>query len=287
MNLLSGLINILRRKLKLSFFSIFDIIVLGDKMISDSIVSQIKEVVKECGKTILNADRKNMKIEEKEGIANIVTNYDVQVQNILKEKLLLILPEAKFMGEENEEIQEETDDLTFVVDPIDGTNNFARDLGLSAISVGLLQNKKPILGICYNPYRDELFEAQKGKGSYLNGKKIHVSDLLLKDGLVACGNASYYVELKDKSIEIQNKLIKEASCYRRLGCAVIEICSIASGRTEAYFELKLMPWDFTAASIILTEAGGKITTLEGKEINYFKPSSILASNDKEDYLKYI
>lgn len=255
-------------------------------MIKEDVIDKIKDIVKECGLIIINAKRETMKIEKKEGIANIVTSYDILVQNTLKEKLLTVLPEAKFMGEENGETIEETDELVFVVDPIDGTNNFARNLSLSAISVGLLHNKKPILGICFNPYTDEMFVGIKDKGAYLNEERISVSDLFLKDGIVLCGNAPYYEELKEKTIEVQNNFIKESSCYRRLGSAVIELCSIAAGRAEVYFELKLMPWDFTAASIIVTEAGGIVTNIEGKEINYFKPSSILASNKKEDYLKY-
>lgn len=137
------------------------------------------------------------------------------------------------------------------------------------------------------PYSNELYEAKKGYGAFLNGKKIHVSNKTLKEGIVLCGCAPYYNNLREKSIELQNKFATIASDYRRFGSAVIEICSIASGKAELYFELKLMPWDYAAASLILQEAGGTIKTIDGNDIQYFDSTSILASNGIEDYYKYI
>ena len=165
--------------------------------------------------------------------------------------------------------------------------NFSRDMKTSAISVALLKNNEPIIGVCYNPYSNEMYSSIKGNGAYLNDKPIRVSNKTLKEGIVLCGSAPYYSDLKEKSVDIQNKFFRVANDYRRFGAAVLDICYIASGKAEVFFELKLMPWDFAAASLILKEAGGKITTIEGNNINYLKPTSILASNDKEDYLEYI
>lgn len=258
-------------------------------MNNNELLKQIKKIVSECGKIIIDADKDSLEIELKEGNNNIVTKYDKLVQNILKEKLTNLIPGSTFIGEENDDNINDfvTDKYVFIVDPIDGTTNFSRDLKMSAISVALLKNDKPIIAVCYNPYLRDMYTAIKECGAFLNDKRIHVSTKKLKDGILLCGCAPYYNELRKKSLDIQNRLSLIASDYRRYGSAVIELCNIASGKAEVYFELKLMPWDYAAASLIIQEAGGKITTINGEKIQYDKPSSIIASNMVEDYIKYI
>lgn len=249
---------------------------------------KMKKIIIDCGELILNAENKDLEITLKDGNNNIVTQYDELIQKQLKSKLLSLLPEANFMGEEgNDSDNVLNKGYTFIIDPIDGTTNFSRNIKMSAISVALLKDTKPILGMCYNPYLKEMYIAQKGKGAFLNGKRIHVSKKYLKNGILLCGCAPYYDNLRSESLAIQKKLSLIASDYRRFGSAVIELCSIASGKAELYFELKLQPWDYAAAGLILEEAGGKITTIEGKQIQYNTSSSIVASNGMEDYFKYI
>lgn len=258
-------------------------------MNNNELLEEIKNIVSECGKIIVDADKDSLEIELKEGNNNIVTKYDKLVQNILKEKLINLIPGSIFIGEENDNYKNDfvADKYTFIVDPIDGTTNFSRQLNMSAISVALLKNDIPIIAVCYNPYVKEMYTAIKGCGAFLNGKRIHVSNKKLKDGILLCGCAPYYNELRKESLDIQNKLSLIASDYRRYGSAVIELCNIASGKAELYFELKLMPWDYAAASLIIQESGGKITTISGEKIQYNNPSSIIASNMVEDYTKYI
>ncbi len=253
----------------------------------DKIYEKIKELIVECGKLLLNVDYDNIDIQNKEGINNLVTGYDFLIQNKLKEELLKLIPDAGFIGEEEDCNNNINNKYVFIVDPIDGTVNFARNIKLSAISIALLKDGFPIFGVCYYPYTNDLYEAIKDNGAFLNGKKISVSNRKLKDGILLCGCAPYFGDLREKSLTIQKKFAMVASDYRRFGSAVIEICSIANGGAELYFELKLMPWDYAAASLILEEAGGKITTMDGKNIQYFEPTSIIASNGVEDYLKYI
>lgn len=258
-------------------------------MNNNEILEKIKEIVSECGSIIVSADNSTLEIESKEGNNNIVTNYDKLIQNILKEKLIKLIPNAMFIGEENDNYINDfvTNEYIFIVDPIDGTTNFSRELNTSAISVALLKDDKPIIAVCYNPYAKEMYTAIKGSGAFLNDKRIHVSNKKLKDGILLAGCAPYYNELRKESLEIQNKLSLIASDYRRYGSAVIELCDIASGKAEVFFELKLMPWDYAAASLIVKEAGGTVTTINGEKIQYNKPSSILASNNIENYIKYI
>ncbi len=251
------------------------------------IIDKIKQAVVEIGSIMINANHDALDIENKSGNNNIVTKYDLLIQEKLKKKILELIPNASFIGEENDFLDNVNSEYKFIVDPIDGTTNFSRDIKMSAISVAILKNEIPVVGICYNPFLNELYEAQKGKGAYLNGQAIHVSNKQLKDGIVLSGSAPYYDELRKESLEVQRKFASIASDYRRFGSAVIEICDIASGKAEVYFELKLMPWDYAAASLILEEAGGIISTINGEKIQYLKPTSIIASNGLEDYLEYL
>ena len=258
-------------------------------MDSRKLLKSIKKVVYECGKIIVSADRDSLDIELKEGNNNVVTNYDKLVQDTLKEKLTKLIPGSVFFGEENNESVSDISTLenVFIVDPIDGTTNFSRGFKTSSISVCLVKNNQPVIGVCYNPYTNEMYSAIKGDGAYLNGKKIHVSTRNLKNGILLSGCSPYYDDLRKKSLEIHSRFSLVASDFRRFGSAVLEICSIASGRAEVYFELKLMPWDYAAASLILEEAGGKISTINGDTLQYNNSTSVFASNGVEDYLKYI
>ena len=254
----------------------------------NELIYKIETIVRNCGTQILQAKNEKMNIEKKEGIGNIVTEYDKKIQKELKEKLLELLPDAKFIGEEDDLDKNVLENgYTFIVDLIDGTTNFSRHFSLSAISVGLLKDAKPYIAVCYNPYLDEMYIAQKNKGAYLNNKSLKVSDKTLSEGIVLSGNAPYYKELREKSIQLLNKFSILATDFRRFGSAVIELCNIACGRAEVYFELKLQPWDYAAGLLIVEEAGGKVTTINGKQMSFNGPNSILATNNKEDYIKYI
>ncbi len=238
----------------------------------------IENAMRFCGDIMLNAERSDSMTEEKSGRANFVTVYDKLVQKTLKEKLHEIMPEAHFVGEE-EDIHESIESgYAFIVDPIDGTTNFIRDYHVSAISVGLLYDGKPKFGAVYNPYLDEMFTAEKGKGAFLNGKPIKVSTNKLENSVVLFGTSPYYPELSRKSFDMAYDYFTKSLDVRRSGSAALDLCSIASGRADLYFELKLSPWDYAAGSLIITEAGGEITDIDGKPIVYDKPCSVLASN---------
>lgn len=244
----------------------------------DSLVEQIADAVRVCGDIILHADRSGSFVSSKEGHGNFVTVYDKKVQDELQKRLFAILPEASFVGEEEDIHADIHKGYAFVVDPIDGTANFVRDFKESVISVGLLKDGMPYIGVIYNPYLDEMFTAQKGCGAYLNHRAIHVSDKPLSEGLVLFGTAPYYKELNDKAFELAYHYFKQALDLRRTGTAALDICLIAAGRAELFFELVLQPWDYAAGAVILTEAGGKIETLEGTGITFDKPCSVLATN---------
>lgn len=252
----------------------------------DDIIYKIESIVRECGHIMLSRYN-DLDIEEKEGIGNLVTKYDKLIQNRLKDELLKLIPTASFFGEEGKEDNKILKNgYTFIVDPIDGTFNFTRDMKLSAISVALLKDSIPYISVCFNPYINEMYLAQKDKGAYLNNKKIVVSDKKLASGLLLFGSSPYNEELHNKSFELLNKVGKHFLDIRRTGSAVIDLCNIASGKAEMYFELTLSPWDYAGGYLIITEAGGIVTDINGNDIKFDKPSSIIATNNKENYLKY-
>ena len=243
-----------------------------------TIVEKISDAVRECGQILRQAKCSEAMIDEKDGHANFVTAYDKKIQEELKEKLLEIIPQAVFVGEEEDIHASIEKGYAFIVDPIDGTTNFMKDYHMSAISVGVTKNGKPEIGVIYNPYLDEMFTAKKGEGAYLNGESIHVSGQPLSNGVVLFGTAPYYEELSKKSFELAYEYFSRALDLRRSGSAAIDLCSIAAGRAELYFELKLCPWDYAAGALIVEEAGGKVTTVEGTPITLDRPCSILATN---------
>lgn len=244
----------------------------------NTIVNQIIETVKECGQYILNVDRNKMEIDSKEGPANFVTEHDKKVQDMLEEKLLKIVPDAVFVGEEESANKVSGSGKYFVVDPIDGTTNFIKDYHMSCISVALIEHEQVQIGVIYNPYLDEVYWAKRGEGAYCGDEKIEVSKQPLSNGIVLFGSSPYNEELHEQSFEMAFRYFKQALDIRRSGSAALDLCAIAAGRAELYFELRLSPWDYAAGSLIVEEAGGIVTTVEGEKISLDRPCSILAKN---------
>lgn len=148
-----------------------------------TILDEIIAAAKECGQVMLQADRSNIGIKDKAGKANFVTTYDCKIQEMLQAKLVQILPEAEFFGEEEDCQIDRNAEYIFVVDPIDGTTNFIKDYHMSCISIGLIRNGKRYLGVVHNPYLDETFYAISGEGAYMNGNAIHVQRMIWQTAL--------------------------------------------------------------------------------------------------------
>ena len=246
---------------------------------NDTLIAQIGALVKECGAILLTADRAKMQIDEKGGSANFVTEYDKKAQDFLFAGLSEILPEAHFIGEEGEQDRSIPDGFCFIVDPIDGTTNFIKDYHMSSISVGLLKDGKAYLGVIYNPYLDELYWAKRGEGAFCNGEPIRVSSRPLSQGIVLFGTAPYNKDtLAEDTFRMMYEYYMKSLDIRRSGSAALDFCAVAAGRAELFFELILSPWDFAAGALIVEEAGGIVTTLDGKPLRYDDKISILARN---------
>lgn len=226
-------------------------------------LEKIIEIVREASRIITSAEDIAEKTTEKSGAADLVTYYDTAVERFLKEKLLALLPEATFLGEETEKSEDPTRGFVFIVDPIDGTTNFVRGLNQSSISVALAKDGEIEYGVVLDPYKNELFSARRGGGAFLNGNPIHVSDRPLDKGIFGMGTAIYNREFEDQTISVVNQLFKRSCDFRRMGSASLDLCYLAAGRYDAFFEFSLAPWDFAAGSLLIREAGGMICTMEG------------------------
>lgn len=234
-------------------------------------------VVRRAGDMIRNAHDIEKDTREKNGAADLVTKYDVAVQAFLQRELLALVPEAGFLGEEGEH---ETLDKpwVFVVDPIDGTTNFVRHMHHSNIAVALVHEGCVAYGVVYNPFTEEMFAARRGGGAFLNGRPIHVSDRDMSHAITLCGSTIYDRRFTDRSFSLMRRLYDLGLDFRRFGSAELDVCYVACGRAEVFFECRLSPWDYAAGSLILTEAGGKITRLDGSPIDPYRGGSVWATN---------
>ncbi|MBE5742353.1 MAG: inositol monophosphatase [Clostridiales bacterium] len=239
----------------------------------------VTPIIKSAGEIMIGAHNVEI-LDVKSGDVNFVTEYDVKVQNFLVENLKKAFPNATFIAEENlSDGNFNTAELCFIIDPIDGTTNFIKDYKLSAISIGCYKNGVGIFGAVLNPYSNELYTAEKGKGAYLNGNKICVSKKDFNESIFAFGSSPYYkAELGEKTFSIAKNLFFSCTDIRRSGSAALDFCHLAVGRIDLFFECRLSPWDYAAGAIILQEAGGKVTDFDGKPLDMEKPSSVYASN---------
>ena len=222
-------------------------------MLSEHLLEEIIGIVHQCGEIMLSATDIDRKMHQKTGKGNFVTEYDSRVQQVLEEKLLALVPGAVFLGEEDQ--MDQTDisrGYAFIVDPIDGTANFTRGYNVSCISVALARDGKPVMGVIYDPYRKETYYGERGKGAYRNGEQIHASQRTLKE--------------------------------RRSGSAALDLCAIASGKAEFYFEMRLCPWDYAAGALLVEEAGGIVSDLEGNPVTYDRKQTVTARGPQVELL---
>ncbi len=235
----------------------------------------LQAIILAAGEKMLRFDRPE--VFQKEGHANFVTQADIGVQAFLMEELHKAAPEAAFFAEEKEN-EALGDGPTFLIDPIDGTTNFIRGRKCSCISVALLHGREPVLAAILNPYANELFYAEKGKGAFLNGQPIHVSRQEFSHALVSYGTSPYDALLAGKTMRAAEKFLLAAGDLRRTGSAAIDLCDVACGRSDIYWELILSPWDFAAGALIVMEAGGTAASPGRGSLRFDQKAPVLAAN---------
>lgn len=214
------------------------------------------------------------------GVANIVTDSDIKVQEMVIKKLSEKYPNIEFIAEEMEMDNEvDINKSYFILDPIDGTTNFKYGLKHSAVSLAYMEKGEIIYGIIYNPFTNEIFEGFKGEGSYLNGEQIHVGKTKsLKESLVAFGTCPYNKELAKEIFDCIYNIFMEALEVKRLGSAALEMCYVACGRLDAFLEKELKVWDIAAGYIIAKEAGAEVLRYSGEEIGVINHTGIITAN---------
>ena len=242
-------------------------------------LEKIIEIVKQAGEIYKSAGD-DLGVTQKGSNVNLVTKYDKLIQDFLFTELKKVVPGAQFMGEEGDENKELSDGCCFIIDPIDGTTNFVKGFQHSAISVGLAKDKELIIGVVLDPDRNNIYYAEKGRGAYLNGKRIHCSNEDMENSLVLFGTCPYEHEFAHKTFELAEQLFLKSIEVRRAGTAALDICYVAAGKGDFYYELILRPWDWAGATVILREAGGIAKTADGKDVDPSKIQSYICGNEK-------
>ena len=239
----------------------------------------MKAAAIKCGSLILDRSAISMNTSSKTSQRDVVTQYDFEVQTALVEYLSRVFPDSQFVTEEAPVQNFTAEKTVFVIDPIDGTMNFVKNLHHSCISIGCFVGGLPVAAVVYDPYMQELFHAVRGGGAFLNDSPISVTDAALADTLVLFGTSPYNTETVDRTFDIIKKIYHKCLDLRRTGSAALDLCYVACGRAGLYFESRLSLWDYAAGALILTEAGGLVMKMDGSPLTFsLEKSSVLAGS---------
>jgi myo-inositol-1(or 4)-monophosphatase len=259
----------------------------------DNFLPAMSAIAREAGALLMHYFQKHIKIEYK-GDADLVTAADRASETLIRERIQQQFPGHDVLGEE-QGLNDQGSDYRWYVDPLDGTTNFAHGYPVFCVSMALEHRelerrereravKEPaerqaqrIAGVVYDPTRDELFSAEQGQGAHLNGAAIHVSQAAqLKESLLATGFPSHKRH-KNPNIHFYHQITLRTHGVRRAGSAALDLCNVASGRFDGFWEFNLNPWDTAAGALIVEEAGGKVSRFDGSAFK-IDSSETLASN---------
>ena len=239
----------------------------------------------------------NLQVSRK-GPRDFVSIADTNAERSIIRDLQKARPDYKIIGEESGEVNNDTvehmsSEYTFIVDPLDGTTNFLHGIPHFAVSIGLEHNGELVAGVVYDPIKDEMYHACKGGGAFVNDRRLRVSarvnlgDCLFASGFIPLGNSTPD-DLQDYLKELESVQLKAVN-VRRMGSAALDLCWVASGRVDGYWQKGLQPWDCAAGIIIAKEAGAFVTSRKGTEYKHHKDSYIVVANNDihRDFLKLI
>jgi myo-inositol-1(or 4)-monophosphatase len=250
----------------------------------DGLLNKVIAIAREAGRIMLT--ERNVSVDTKGTKENYVTSTDVKIQSFLRKELTTILAHSEFMGEEedlpsagNEKI--DRDAYVWVVDPIDGTANYARHIPISTVSIALVKDNESVLGVVYQPNLDEIYYAEKGKGAFLNGERIHVSDRKLENCMLCTAWSCYNKKRAPLCFAVTERLYYLCEDIRRIGTAAYELCQLARGSADLYFEINLSPWDYAGAACIVREAGGHLSS-NTRILGFYAPCPVLGANTAEN-----
>lgn len=237
------------------------------------------DAIKAGANEILRYFNNEFKISNKEGVNNLVTEADHASEKAIIDVIKKNFPDHYILSEEAGEIVQDSN-FKWIIDPIDGTINFAHGIPLNCVSIAIEKDAEIVMAAVYNPHLNEMFFAEKGKGATLNDKAIRVSEQT--QAIKAClvtGFPYTYINMSNGPLEIFERFVRKGVPVRRLGSAAIDLCWVACGRFDGFYEHKLEAWDSAAGYLIVEEAGGKVTDLIGNKFSVYQ-HKVLATNGK-------
>ncbi len=233
------------------------------------------EIAREAGALLAQLSKRPHEISYKRP-SDIVTEADRKSEALILERLRGHFPKHSIVAEEGGGQQTDSE-YCWYVDPLDGTTNYAHGFPVYCVTLGLAFRGEIVSGVVYDPTREELFTAERGAGAYLNNKRLHASThAKLSESLLATGFPPFATN-HDLNVKFFFRFTQTSHGIRRAGSAALDLCSVAAGRFEGFWELKLNPWDKAAGSLMVTEAGGQVTDLAGQPFDLLR-DEILASN---------
>jgi len=235
------------------------------------------KAIHEAGKILVDNFNSDFRIESKDIISNLVTEIDKKSEAKIIEVIRNDFPEHNILSEEIGALNTESD-IKWIIDPIDGTINYAHAIPICCVSIGVEKEGEIVMGAVFNPFGNELFFAEKGNGAFLNDNRIRVSaESLLAKSLLVTGFPYNTGNNPNKPVDVFAAIVNKDLPVRRLGSAALDICWTACGRFDGFWEYNLNAWDVAAGYLILLEAGGKVTDFNGGKYSVYN-REILASN---------
>jgi myo-inositol-1(or 4)-monophosphatase len=232
---------------------------------------------REAGALLLNYSARGFRVEYKNPI-NLVTDADHAAEQCVIDHIRNRFPSHCFLAEERGRVDQASSSYMWIIDPLDGTTNFAHGYPAYCVSIGLEYQGRCILGVIYDPSRDELFTAIEQRGARLNGRCIHVSETSALDhSLLVTGFAYDIRETPRNNLDHFCNFALKAQGLRRTGSAALDLCYVAAGRFDGFWEVRLNPWDMAAGTVIVQEAGGRLTDFSGKHLSIYE-QELVASN---------
>jgi myo-inositol-1(or 4)-monophosphatase len=230
-----------------------------------------------AGALLLKYTADGFHVEYKNPI-NLVTDADRAAEQCVIDHIRSRFPSHRFLAEERGSVEQAPSPYLWIIDPLDGTTNFAHGYPAYCVSIGLEYNGRCILGVIYDPSRDELFTAIEQSGAQMNGRPIRVSETAaLNSSLLVTGFAYDIRETPRNNLDHFSKFALKAQGLRRTGSAALDLCYVAAGRFDGFWEVRLNPWDMAAGSVIVQEAGGRLTDFSGKDLSVYG-QELVASN---------
>ena len=239
-----------------------------------------EDIARKAGEILRHYSTREKFVESK-GRANLVTAADKESEALIIEAIRKRYPDHAILAEESGALSGSGPaQAKWIIDPLDGTTNFAHQYPFYCVSIGLEQAGVMTCGVVYDPVRDELFSAAAGQGSFLNGKRLAVSDVSkLSDALLITGFPYNLRDHIDRLVGDFKTFLQESQAVRRGGSAALDLCYVAGGRCDGFWEMNLHPWDTAAGKVILEEAGGRVTDYQGNPFSIYQ-KQIVASNSR-------